>query len=86
MPIYEYECVQCGHRFEQLVLKSTPAPECPSCQKTDLKQLVSLCAMSSEAIRDANFSSAQKKASARYKEKQHAEHEHLHEHFEDAKH
>jgi putative FmdB family regulatory protein len=86
MPIYEYECLGCGHRFEYLVLKATPPATCPSCQKTELKQLVSLCGISSETIRDANFASAQKKASARYKEKQHAEHEHLHEHFEDSKH
>ena len=83
MPIYEYECLQCGHRFEYLVLKSTPTARCPSCQKTELKQLVSLCGMSTEASRDANFNSAQKKASGRYQEKLHAEHEHLHEHFHD---
>jgi len=83
MPIYEYECLQCGHRFEYLVLKSTPAAACPACQKTELKQLISMYAMSSEAIRDANFNSAQKKATARYHDKQHEEHKHLHEHFED---
>ncbi|MBZ5632038.1 MAG: zinc ribbon domain-containing protein [Acidobacteriia bacterium] len=30
MPIYEYECRQCGHRFEYLVLASSPAAECPA--------------------------------------------------------
>lgn len=83
MPIYEYECPQCGHRFEYLVLKSTPAAECPSCGQKELKQLVSLCAMSSESIKEANFESAQRKASAVYKDKQREEHKALHEHFHD---
>jgi putative FmdB family regulatory protein len=83
MPIYEYECRGCGHRFEYLVLPSSPAAECPSCQKKDLKQLISLSAMSSETTRDANFSSARKRSAAVRKDKQSEDHKHLHEHFED---
>jgi len=83
MPIYEYECRQCGHRFEYLVRSSSPAAECPSCQKKDLKQLISLSAMSSENTRDANFSSARKKAAGAQREKQSEDHKHLHRHFED---
>src|SRR5262245_2549595 len=51
MPIYEYECSGCGHRFEYLVLPSSPTPECPECQHKDLKRLISLCAVSSESSR-----------------------------------
>ena len=83
MPIYEFECRQCGHRFEYLVLHSSPAAECPSCQKKDLKQLISLSAMSSETTRQANFNSAHQKAAGARKEKQSEDHQHLHEHFED---
>src|SRR5438874_2486464 len=36
MPIFEYECRHCGHRFEHLVLHSSPAAECPACQNKDL--------------------------------------------------
>ena len=82
MPIYEYECRQCGHRFEYLVLSSSPAAECPRCQNQDLSQQISLCAVSSEASREANLSAAHQKAGAAYQEKQHSEHKHLHEHFE----
>ena len=82
MPIYEYECRQCGHRFEYLVLPSSPTAECPSCQKKDLKQLISLCAVSSETTTQANLSSAHKKAAGVQKEKEHEEHKHLHEHFD----
>ena len=82
MPVYEYECRQCGHRFEYLVLRTSPAAACPACRQSDLKQLISLCAVSSEATREANFDSAHKKAAAAHKDKQHEDHEHLHEHFD----
>lgn len=83
MPIYEFECRHCGHRFEYLVMHSSPAAECPSCQKKDLKQLISLSAVSSETTRQANFDSAHRKAAGTRKEKQSDDHQHLHEHFED---
>jgi len=32
MPLYEYECFLCGHRFERIQrVSAPPAPECPSC-------------------------------------------------------
>jgi putative FmdB family regulatory protein len=83
MPVFEYKCRQCGHRFEFLVLHSSPAVECPACQTRDLEQLISLCAISSEATRQANLSAAHAKAAAVRDEKQRQEHTHLHEHFED---
>ena len=82
MPIYEYECRQCGHRFEYLVLASTPAAACPECRTQDLTQLISLCSMSSESTRQANLSGAHKKVADAHKEKQHEDHKHLHEHFD----
>jgi putative FmdB family regulatory protein len=42
MPLYDYRCRNCGHRFEKLV-RSQPGPgvlECPACgQTTALRQL-----------------------------------------------
>ncbi|MCO4743348.1 MAG: zinc ribbon domain-containing protein [Proteobacteria bacterium] len=32
MPIYEYACESCGHRFEKLVRMSDDAPPCPECE------------------------------------------------------
>ena len=42
MPIYEYQCQQCGHHVEFLQ-KVSDAPECtcPSCKQDSLKKLVS---------------------------------------------
>jgi len=32
MPLYEYECFVCGHRFERIQrFSDLPASECPSC-------------------------------------------------------
>ena len=31
MPIYEYLCKKCGHRFEKMHGHSEPAPPCPKC-------------------------------------------------------
>jgi len=35
MPIYEYECGRCGHRFEvKQGFKDKPQARCPQCQET----------------------------------------------------
>jgi putative FmdB family regulatory protein len=31
MPIYEFECEQCGSRFEELVSAAAECPACPEC-------------------------------------------------------
>ncbi len=83
MPIYEYECRKCGHQFEFLVLPNSSAPECPSCRKKDLKQLVSLCAVSSETTRQTNLRRARKEYGKIHKEKQQEEHKQIHAHYDD---
>jgi len=83
MPIYEYECGQCGHRFEYFMRPSSPAAECPGCGTMDLRQMISLSAVSSDASRHANLTSAHKKAAAVRQGKKHEEHKGLHEHFHD---
>jgi putative FmdB family regulatory protein len=37
MPIFEYVCRECNHRFETLVHGST-VPACPSCHATKLEK------------------------------------------------
>ena len=42
MPIYEYRCAACGHEIEALQkLSDAPLTVCPSCQKPELKKLLS---------------------------------------------
>lgn len=42
MPIYEYECKDCGHRLEALrKISDPPLLDCPSCGKSALNKLMS---------------------------------------------
>ena len=40
MPLLEFACEACGHRFEELVGKGE-APTCPECGERDLRRQVS---------------------------------------------
>ena len=33
MPIYEYGCATCGHKFEKLQPMNAPDAECPVCEQ-----------------------------------------------------
>jgi putative FmdB family regulatory protein len=42
MPIYEYQCTECGHQLEKLQkLSDPPLSLCPACNKPALKKRVS---------------------------------------------
>jgi len=43
MPLYEYECEKCGHRFEQIQKKFSdpPAETCPKCGSGPVHKLMS---------------------------------------------
>ena len=42
MPIYEFECSGCGHRFDRLQKMSDPDPSvCPACDVAEVKRRVS---------------------------------------------
>jgi len=42
MPIYEYQCVLCGHTFDQLQkISEEPLKLCPECHQPGLQKLVS---------------------------------------------
>ena len=46
MPLYEYECDSCGHRFERIRKFSDPPLEvCPECGKSPVRKLVSSSAI-----------------------------------------
>jgi putative FmdB family regulatory protein len=46
MPIYEYACQECHHKFETLV-RSGDEPACPECQSHALEKLLSVFATTS---------------------------------------
>lgn len=42
MPIYEYECKNCGKKIEIIQkFSDKPIKECPSCKKKTLKKIMS---------------------------------------------
>jgi putative FmdB family regulatory protein len=49
MPIYEYECTKCGHRFEirHKTGDSDSEIKCPKCEKETPKRVFSVFATSS---------------------------------------
>ena len=83
MPIYEYLCKSCQHRFEYLLLASSAGAKCPVCESRDLEQLISTCAVHSESTTQANLSTAHRKAAAARGDRLHDEHRELHKHFGD---
>ena len=86
MPIYEYHCSECAHEFELLVLSTSPAPACPSCQSHNIEQLLSGFAVSSEGTRQNSLDKARRShkasgqrrdeqvAAVEYEKKERAEH------------
>ena len=59
MPIYEYECTDCGHPFEELILSISKEVEvnCPSCESESVKKKISLFGMTANDV-GGSFSSA----------------------------
>ncbi|MBD3404119.1 zinc ribbon domain-containing protein [candidate division GN15 bacterium] len=47
MPIFEYQCEDCGYKFERLVPRADSTAACPSCQSERTKKLLSMFASSS---------------------------------------
>ena len=44
MPIYEYECENCGKAFEVFLgIKDKPVKKCTYCKSTSIRKLVSNC-------------------------------------------
>ena len=42
MPMYEYECTACGHRFERIrKFSDPPVEECPNCGEPKVQKLLS---------------------------------------------
>ena len=62
MPLYDYECKQCGHEFEKLVRPGDPAPTCAECGSGDLDKLLPTVAVSTEHTREQNLGKARAKA------------------------
>lgn len=64
MPIYEYECITCGERFDKLIRSLSRMPAeiaCPACRSIETRRLISAPAIrtgdgggESEAVADTS--------------------------------
>jgi putative FmdB family regulatory protein len=77
VPLYDYECLDCGETFEALV-RNNNTPACPGCQGRKLKQLISLFGVDTEGVRQTNLQRARKKNSKMARDKAIAESEAAH--------
>jgi putative FmdB family regulatory protein len=79
MPLFEYDCHECGNKFELLV-RGTMTPECPRCHSQDLERILSLFSVNSESTRQVTLQSARRKNASLRKEKAIADQEAIHHH------
>jgi putative FmdB family regulatory protein len=68
MPIFEYTCRSCQHRFEAIV-RTGDVPACPSCGGGDLEKLISMFAVDSPSSRALSMTAIRKKNAGITKEK-----------------
>ena len=79
MPLYEYECRSCGHRFEALV-RDASTPACRACQAPNVERLLSLFSVNSATTRQSNLESGRRHIAKDQRDKAIAEHEEIHHH------
>ena len=57
MPIYEYDCKECNHTFEELVLSGSEAVKCPKCGGKKVQRKMSVFCGGSPSKSDFGISS-----------------------------
>jgi putative FmdB family regulatory protein len=82
VPLYDFECLDCGENFEALVLRNSDPPACPECQSQNLKQQISMFSVSSESTRQLNLNAARKQNAKIQRDKAIADHEAAHDHHD----
>jgi putative FmdB family regulatory protein len=54
MPLFEYACRACGHKFEYLT-RGGQTPSCPSCASRELEKQLSVFAVGANTSDPASF-------------------------------
>jgi putative FmdB family regulatory protein len=72
MPIFDYSCLSCSHRFEALVLRNA-TPSCPECKSQDLERLLSIPRVKSESTHNLAMQAAKRRDKSQAQEKDHAQ-------------
>lgn len=77
MPIFDFQCVECGHRFEELV-RGAEAPTCPKCSARNAERQFPLSvAVSTPKSRARTTAIARNKAKAMQRDKKVADAEYV---------
>ena len=83
MPLFDFVCRACGHKFEALVRGTTPA--CPACKSSDLEKQLSTFGMSSLEHTKELVKAERKKRAPIQRAQQQEEFQHtLREHLDDS--
>ena len=64
MPIFEYTCAACGHRFEKLVRRDITPPPCDACGDARVERNLTLPSVKSETTRGKSMRAAKKRDQA----------------------
>lgn len=59
MPLYEFECEECGERFEELTASEAPTVACPACGSHEARRLLSPVSPPSRQPRGAQVRSGE---------------------------
>ena len=49
MPLYEYKCTDCGHKFEELIKNTSQKINCPVCKSEKVEKAFSVFAASTSS-------------------------------------
>ncbi|MBU3915143.1 zinc ribbon domain-containing protein [bacterium] len=51
MPLFEFKCNKCGTQYEKLIASTERSlPECPKCNETDVRKLISMGSIRANGI------------------------------------
>ena len=59
MPVYEFECEECGERFEELIASEAPEVACAACGSKQVRRLLSPVSPPSRQPRGASVRSGE---------------------------
>lgn len=51
MPIFEYQCRDCGARFEKIVATASTAATCNACESGNVEKLLSVFAVAGSSLK-----------------------------------
>ena len=74
MPMFDFVCAECKHKFETLV-RGAQLPACPACQSTNLEKQVSLPAIKTDATHGLAMQAAKRRDRAQGGERMAAQRE-----------